>query len=153
MTQTVFQTPTEFPVIDYVPTKQYPSFSGQVNQFLDLTTPTAGAAATLTAAQLLGGLILHDTSSGARTDTLDTAANIVNAIEGAQVGSTIEFLIRNTSAGAGSITVAAGTGGTISGTTGTTVIPYLQQQRYLLRVTAIGASPSYTVYGLGLATF
>ena len=54
MTQTVFQTPTEFPVIDYVPTKQYPSFSGQVNQFLDLTTPTAGAAATLTAAQLLG---------------------------------------------------------------------------------------------------
>lgn len=153
MTQTVFQTPTANAVVDYVPQKQYPSFSVQTNENITLTVATAGSGVTLTAAQLLGGLITHDTSSSGRTDTLDTAANIVNAIEGAAVGSTISFLIRNASAGAGSITLVAGTGGTLSGTTATSVIPYLQQEQYLLRVTAIGTTPTYTVYGLGLITF
>lgn len=141
-----------FPVTDYVPQKQYPSFSTVINQKTTLTTIT-GAGVTLTPAQLLGGLILHDTSSGAVNDTLPTAALMIPAIEGAEVGSWFRFLIRNTSAGAGTLTLLAGTGGTVTGTTSSSAIPYLQQEEFLLRVTAIGAAPTYTVYGLGIVVF
>jgi len=149
MTQTVFQTPTANAVVDYVPTKQYPSFSAIINQN-EPPTKLTGGSKTLTAAQIMTGIILHDTSSGAATDTLDTAANIIPAIEGAAVGSTIRFLIRNTSAGAGTITVAAGTGGTAKGTLS---IPYLQQMEFLLNVTAVGATPTYDLYAMGVVTF
>ncbi len=152
MTQTVFQTPTANAVVDFAPTKQYPSFSSNVNQLTTLTTKT-GAGVTLTYAEVLGGMIFHDTSSSGVSDTFPTAALLVPQIEGAEVGSTFRLLIRNTSAGAGSLTLVAGTGGTLSGTTASTVIPYLQQQEYLIRVTAVGATPTYTVYGLGLVTF
>ena len=152
MTQTVFQTATPQPVVDFSPTKQYPSFSGAINENLTLTTYT-GAGVTFTYADVLGGLIFHDTSSGAVNDTFPTAALLVPQIEGAAVGSTIRLIIRNISAGAGTITLLAGTGGTLSGTTASTAIAYLTQTEYLIRVTAVGTSPTYTVYGLGNTTF
>ena len=153
MTQTVFQTATPVPVVDYAPTKQYPSFSSVINQNFSLDTEATAGNVTYTYGNVLAGIIARDTGSSARTDTLPTAALLVPQIEGADVGSTIRLLIRNTSAGAGTLTIAAGTGGTLSGTTATSQIPYLQQEEYLIRVTAVGASPTYTVYGLGLTTF
>lgn len=152
MTQTVFQTPTPQPVIDFAPTKQYPSFSGIVNQKNTVTTKT-GAGVTLTYAEILGGIILHDTSSGAVNDTLPTAALLIPQIEGVEVGSTVRFFIRNTSVGAGTLTLLAGTGGTITGTTSSSAIPYLQQEEFLLVVTAVGPTPTYTVYGMGIQVF
>lgn len=153
MTQTVFQTPTANAVVDFVPTKGYPSFSGPINFLASLSNVTTTGNVTYTYAQVLSGIITRDTGSSARTDTLPTAALLVPQIEGAEVGSTIRLLIRNTSAGAGTLTIAAGTGGTLSGTTATSQIPYLQQEEYLIRVTAVGSTPTYTVYGLGLTTF
>jgi hypothetical protein len=146
------QTAAAFPVTDYVPQKQYPSFSTVVNEKTTLTSLT-GAGVTLTAAQILGGIIIHDTSSGAVNDTLPTAALMIPAIEGAEVGSTVRFMIRNASAGAGTLTLLAGTGGTVTGTTSSSAIPYLQQEEFILRVTAIGAFPTYTVYGMGIQVF
>ena len=141
-----------FPVTDFTPQKDYLSFSAPINQTLTLTTKT-GAGVTFTAAEVLSGLIFHDTSSGAVNDTLPTAALLIPQIEGAEVGSTVHLLIRNTSAGAGTITLVAGTGCTLSGTSASTTIAYLTQVEYLIRVTAIGQTPTYTVYGLGAATF
>ena len=151
MTQAVFQTATPNPVVDFVPTKQYPSFSGLINQTLTVSALTAGQSNTITYAQVLGGIINHNTSSSAYTDTLPTAALLVPEIEGVEVGSTIRFLIRNTSAGAGTITVAVGTGGTSKGNTLT--IPYLTQMEFLLVVTAVGATPTYDLYPMGNQTF
>ena len=153
MTQTVFQTPTgQNAVVDFAPQKDYLSFSQPINQTLTLTIKT-GAGVTFTYGEVLGGLIFHDTSSGAVNDTFPTAALLVPQIEGAEVGSTVRLIIRNTSAGAGTITLVAGTGCTLSGTTASTAIAYLTQTEYLIRVTAVGASPTYTVYGLGNTTF
>ena len=152
MTQTVFQTPTTNAVVDFAPQKDYLSFSQPINQTYTLSTIT-GTSATLTYAQVLGGMIFWDTSSGAVNATLPTAALLVPQIEGAEVGSVVRLLIRNTSVGAGSITLVAGTGCTLSGTSASTVIAYLTQTEYLIRVTAVGATPTYTVYGLGNVTF
>ena len=151
MTQTIFQTATPTPVVDFSPTKQYPSFSGLINQTLTVSALTAGQSNTITYAQVLGGIINHNTSSSAYTDTLPTAALLVPEIEGVEVGTTIRFLIRNTSAGAGTITVAVGTGGTSKGNTLT--IPYLTQMEFLLVVTAVGATPTYDLYPMGNQTF
>ena len=145
-------TSPSYPVVDFVPQKQYPSFSTIINQSMLSTvgTITGGTTTvTITAAQVLSGLILHDTSSQPLADVLPTAALLVPAIEGAQIGSTSRFLLRNTSAGAGTITVSAGTGGTAHGTLS---IPYLQQMEFLLRVSAVD-TPTYDLYPMGVVTF
>ena len=151
MSQTIFQTATPDPIVGFVPTKQYPSFDGPINSTLTVSALTAGQSNTVTCAQVLGGIITHNTSSSAYTDTLPTAALLVPQIEGVEVGSTIRFLIRNTSAGAGTITVAPGTGGTTVGNTLT--IPYLTQMEFLIRVTAVGNTPTYDLYPMGNTTF
>lgn len=71
---------------------------------------TAGNV-TLTAAQILGGIIVRDPNGAGRTDTLPTAALLVAAAPGAQVGDTVQCLIVNGADAAETITVAAGTGG------------------------------------------
>ena len=93
MAQTVFQTATPQPVVDFVPTKQYPSFSEPINQTLTLSA-VVGTSATLTYAQVLGGMIFWDTSSGAVNAIMPAAALLVPQIEGVEVGSTVRLLIR-----------------------------------------------------------
>lgn len=74
----------------------------------------AGTNQTLTAAQLLGGLV-NGTPTGAAAYTTDTAANIDAAIPGVQTGDSFEVVIVNTSGGANTITVTAGAGVTVRG--------------------------------------
>jgi hypothetical protein len=74
------------------------------------------ATATLTAATLLNGIFSGQFSSGA-TYTLDTAANIVAAIPGCQVGTTFTFLLNNL--GANTATITIGTGGFLAVSTST----------------------------------
>lgn len=152
MAQTVFQTASPNPVVDYAPTKQYPSFSGIINQKTTVTALTTAGAVTFSAAQILGGIITWDPGGG-ETGTLDTAANIIAAIEGADVGSTIRFLIRNTADGAETITVAVGTGGTAASTDDVLTIAQYYQKEFLLRVTAVGLTPTYDLYTMGSADF
>lgn len=68
--------------------------------------------ATLTAAQLLSGIIVRDCAGASRTDTLPTAALLVAAVPGAQIGDIVECLIINGSDPVTEIiTLDAGVGG------------------------------------------
>jgi hypothetical protein len=108
-----------------------------------VTTLTTGGNLTLTATQVLGGLILRNPSGGARTDTLPTAALLSAAIGGANAGDSFEFTIRNTATGAETITVDAGTGGTISGTA---TIAQNNSKRFLV---VFSSKSVYIAYSLG----
>jgi hypothetical protein len=129
------------------PARTMPHFSTLVYPFLTVTTDATASALTLTAAQILGGLILRDPNGAGRTDTLPTAALLVAAIPGCQVGSSFQFDIRNTADAAETITIAAGSGGTVSGTA---TIAQNNTKRFLVRITAIAAgSETYTIYSIG----
>ncbi len=115
-----------------------------------LTTVTninnAGAG-TYSAAALRGGFITRDTNGGSRTDTTGTAATIVASIPGCIVGSSFEFTVRNTAGAAETITVAGGTGVTMSGTA---TIAQGNSKRFLLVVTnSTTGNEAVTVYSLG----
>ena len=138
-------------VQSFTPTKQYPSFSGLINEVISPATYSNAANNTLLTGDVLGGLITH-TAAGAQTDTLPSAALLVPLIEGAQVGSAIRFFVK--AGGAGTITVAAGAGGTL---TGTATVATGNIKEFLLVVTALpdqfGNGATYTVYSLGTSTF
>lgn len=147
---TLISTSNLRPIQDYTPEKQSPSFSGQINQVTTVTTVAAGAQ-TITATQILGGLYIG-VPTGAANYTTDTAANIVKAIEGAKVGTSINFVLRNKSAGANTITLVAGTGCTInSGDTAT--VAQSNQKQFRLVVTAIGDTPTITIYSMGTVVY
>lgn len=115
-----------------------------------VSTITTADNETLTAAQLLGGLILRDPAGGARTDTTDTAALIVAAVKAISPvnnGASFEFTIRNTADAAETITVAGGTGVT---TSGTMTIAQNNTKRFLLVLDDVTASSeAATLYSLG----
>lgn len=96
------------------PNRQFQHFSGLPVPFYTVTTDSTAGAITYTAAQLLGGLIIRDPNGGGRTDILPTAALLVAAVPGVQVGSAFRFTIRNNADAAETITLNAGTGGTLS---------------------------------------
>lgn len=114
----------------------------KINTTTVSTIETAGAA-TYTAAQLLGGLILRDPAGAARSDVTPTAALIIAAITGAAVGDSFEFTIRNTADAAEIITVTAGVGVTLSGTM---TIGQNNSRHFLCVVTG---ADTVTIYSLG----
>ncbi len=110
---------------------------------MTVTTKATATAITLTAAEVLGGLILQDPAGGACTTNLPTAALLSAALGGAVAGDSVEFTIRNTADAGETITVAAGTGG---GTSGTMTIAQSNTKRFVIIFTSKSA---YTVYSLG----
>lgn len=143
-------------VQSFTGTKGYPSFSGPLNTVVSPVSYNTAGNITYTANDVLGGFIQRDTNGGARTDTLPSAASLLPLIEGAQVGSSIKFFIKNTAAAANTLTVAVGAGGTAnSGDTLTVAQSNIKE--FLLRVTAVpdqnGNGGAYTLYSLGTATF
>ena len=76
---------------------------------------TATSTATLTAAQITGGMLVANPSTSAATYTLPTAALIDNAVPNATVGSTFDLNIVNTGTSSGAVTLAMGTGVTDGG--------------------------------------
>lgn len=116
------------------------------------TVTTAGAA-TYTPGQLLGQLILRDPNGASRSDVLPTAALLVAAIPGATIGTSFVFTIRNDADAAETITVTAGTGGTVTGG-GTMTIAQSNMKGFLMRFTAVApGSEAYIVYSLGTVVF
>jgi len=87
---------------------------GQEPVINNTITVAADAATTLTAAQLLGGIIEGPITAG-RTYTTDTAANIDAAIDSPKIGDSFTVQVINTSGGANTITLAAGSGVTLKG--------------------------------------
>jgi hypothetical protein len=109
---------------------------------------TLTAAAVLTPTQLLSGFLIYN-AAGAANLTLPSAAALVDAIQGAMVGTSFEVEVR--SAGAGAATIVAGPGGTLSGAGG---VATLNSKTILVNLTNVTiGQEAYTVYAKGAGTF
>ena len=106
-------------------------------------TITVDANATITAAQLQTGLIERSGPSAGRTDTLPTAAQICEQV-GVSEPFYFVFCIRNSSGS--TVTLAAGTGGS---TSGTMTIATVAEKPFRIKVTnATPGSEAYVVQAL-----
>jgi hypothetical protein len=76
---------------------------------------TATSTATLTAAQIVNGMLVANPSTSAATYTLPTAALIDAAVPNAVVGSTFDLNVVNTGTSSGAVTLATATGLTDGG--------------------------------------
>lgn len=116
----------------------YPG-SGQLGPLpiFTTTTKTTAGPLTLTVPQLINGLWERDPNGASRTDTTPTAIAIANAIPGAIVGTGFLFFVRNNGSDASSITIAAGTGVTI---TGSAVISQGQTVLFIGKITLLGGT-------------
>ena len=76
---------------------------------------TATSTATLTAAQVTGGMLVANPSTSAATYTLPTAAAIDAIVTSAKVGSTFQLSVVNTGTSSGTVTLATATGITDGG--------------------------------------
>ena len=108
---------------------------------------TLTATAVLTSPQALSGLIIYNGAAG--NLTLPSASDLCNNIQGCMVGSSFEVMVKAT--GAGTATVVAGTGGTISGTA---TVATANIRTFLVNFTNVTiGSEAYTVYSEGTAPF
>lgn len=113
-----------------------------------ISDATAGNR-TWTAAEILTGIIVRATAGASRSDTLPTAALLVAAVPGAQVGDTIEFMLVNGASAAETITVNAGAGGGFDANqpAGTRVLAQNVTKMINIRLTNVTpASEAYVVY-------
>lgn len=135
------------PIPSSTPNYGYARFSTLTFPTTTPATDATAAAITMTAAQILGGLILRDPNGASRADLFPTAAALVAAIEGVAVGASFRFLIRNTADAAETITATTNTGLTLSGTM---TIAQNNTKEFLARVTnATAGSEAVTIYSLG----
>lgn len=129
----------------------YPKVSSLVNDRTVATAPGAGAAQTISAAAILGGLIVDDPEVVAATWTLDTAANVVAAMPNYVIGSSIEFTVINqATAGTGErITIAMPGSGTFVGSAAANELTLIEginpTGRFKLVITS---AATYDVYPL-----
>ncbi len=76
---------------------------------------TATSTATLTAAQMTGGMLVGNPSTSAANYTLPTVATVEAILTNAKVGSTFDWFVVNLGTSSGVITVVTNTGWTLSG--------------------------------------
>jgi hypothetical protein len=112
---------------------------------------TAGNISPIPNASLLNAVYNRDCNGGARTDTTDTAANILAAIRSGAVapvaGTCFIWYVRNISGAANTLTIAGGTGVTV---TGTATVAQSNIRTFLGVVTnATKSSAAITLYSLG----
>jgi hypothetical protein len=108
---------------------------------------TLAAAATLTPAQCISGLIIY--TGAAANLTLPSAAALAEAVQGCMVGTSWELMIKAT--GAGTATVVAGTGITLSGTA---TVATANIRTFLFNFTNVTiGQEAVTVYSEGTAPF
>jgi hypothetical protein len=103
---------------------------------------TATATATLTAAQITGGLLVANPSTSAATYTLPTVTATEAIVTNAKVDSTFELNIVNLGTSSGALTIAVGTGWTL---VGSATVAITSSARYLARKTGAGAWTIYRV--------
>jgi hypothetical protein len=109
---------------------------------LTLVAPTA--TATLSVAGSFNAIV-RGVPTGAATYTTATAAEIYAAYGNARIGDTFVLIVLNASAGANTITVAAGAGGT---DTGVMTVAQNACKIFVGRFTAI-STPAFALYSLG----
>ena len=105
---------------------------------------TATATATLTAAQVTGGVLVANPSTSAAVYTLPTAAAIDAVVSSAKVGSTFDLCIVNTGTSSGTVTLAAGTGITDGGNA-LVAVAFTSSAAFRFRKTADAAWSVYKV--------
>lgn len=96
----------------------YQNTDGNLNELRigTMASPqTAAGTATLTAAQVTGGVLVGNPSTSAANYTLPTAASIDAVMTNLKVGSTFDLTIINLGTSSGVITVLVGTGITLVG--------------------------------------
>lgn len=103
---------------------------------------TATSTATLTAAQVTGGMLYANPSTSAATYTLPTATALDNAVPSATVGSTFDLSIVNVGTSSGAVTLSMGTGITDGGNAAVAVA-VTSSAMFRFRKTGTGA---WTVY-------
>lgn len=103
---------------------------------------TATSTATLSAAQIVNGMLYANPSTSAATYTLPTAALIDAAVPNATVGSTFDLAVVNVGTSSGTVTLATATGITDGGNAFVAVAT-TSSALFRFRKTAEGA---YTVY-------
>jgi hypothetical protein len=108
-----------------------------------VSTPTT---VTLSAYDILGGVIDQDPSGGAVTSTLATAQELVENFAGVGDGSSISFIVRNIgSLASETITIAPGAGITVA--TGTTVlVPADSVGAFMIILSDTATTPSGILY-------
>ena len=116
---------------------------------------TGGGVETMTAAEVLTGLLVADTQD-AQTWTTPTAALLNAAIPGIEVGNFIEFTVVNY--GDSTLTIGLGTGvtrTTIATKVGSLAIATLTAHRYRLECTGVLANGStadaWVIWNVGLS--
>jgi len=135
----------------------YPLTNSVIDDLTVASAPGAGAAQTLTAAMLIGGVVIDDPEVVTTTWTLDTAAAVVAALPNCIVGTSLDFTVINQgTAGAGDrIVLAAGAGGAFVGSIETNELTLVEginpTGRFRLVVTNVGA-PAYEFYPLTSVT-
>jgi hypothetical protein len=72
---------------------------------------------TLTAAQVINGIVSLSTQTAAQDVTMPSAAQLIAAMPNCQVGSAFDFVLINKNTSSGAATVVAGAGVTLTGTT------------------------------------
>lgn len=137
----------------FSPSQNFARFSTVVIPLITPTTitlTTAGGVVTLTAAQLLAGLLRCDCQD-AQTMTTPTAALIVAAINGVQVGASFDLDVVNY--GDTTLTVGLGTGVTkltVAGVAAVMTLATLTAKRFKFVVTNnIVGSEAVEVYAFG----
>lgn len=91
---------------------------GNLNELVIGTMPapqTATATATLTAAQVTGGMLVGNPSTSAASYTLPTVAAVEAVMVNAKVGSYFELIVINLGTSSGVITFVTNTGWTLVG--------------------------------------
>lgn len=134
-------------------------FAGALSVLKTVTTIAANGATTITAAQVIGG-VLVSTNTGAATWTLPTGALLSAALFAGvpdgkgtgglaqPIGTSIEFDIRNE--GSATVTYAAGASGMTLRTSATLTVLTLCTKRFRAVLTAVDTWDVYTL-GLGSA--
>ncbi len=123
------------------------------NRVATAFTMTTSVARTVTAAELLGGLLIVNCDD-AQTMTLPTAALLNDALPSAAAGVSFEVDVINV--GDATMTIAVGTGGTlVVGNSKSTVatLVTVASKRLIVLVTGVlkngDATDGYTVIGMG----
>jgi hypothetical protein len=104
---------------------------------------TATDTATLTAAQVLNGIILA-TPTAAANYTLPTVADLEAVLSSAYVGSTVDFVIINLASSNYDITIVTNTGWTVTGG-GVVVVQEASSARFRARKTGATSWQLYRI--------
>jgi hypothetical protein len=119
--------------------------SDRKTEKVTVSTITTAGDVTLTAAQLLGGLILRDPNGAARADIWPTAALICAAIDNVAIGDSFYAVIKNTADANETITMTDTASSTCLGTK---TVTQNNTKVFLVVVTAV-ATPTVVIYSLG----